>query len=45
MILRKGDKGDSVKNLQNLLGIIIDGDFGPNTEKAVKKFQKKKKFP
>tara|TARA_B100001123_G_C15187941_1_gene978087 strand:+ start:93 stop:878 length:786 start_codon:yes stop_codon:yes gene_type:complete len=41
MILRKGDKGDSVKNLQNLLGITIDGDFGPNTEKAVKKFQKK----
>lgn len=37
--LRKGDKGEDVKNLQIALGIESDGIFGPNTEKAVKQWQ------
>lgn len=45
--LRKGDKGESVKAVQTLLigrgyscgGTGADGDFGGNTEKAVKAFQ------
>lgn len=45
MILRRGDKGNDVKNLQYRLkkvlnrNIIVDGDFGPATESAVKLFQ------
>lgn len=39
--LKKGSKGDDVKKLQSLLGLKADGDFGPNTEKAVKEFQAK----
>ena len=39
--LRRGSKGDAVKQLQSLLGITADGIFGAQTEKAVKDFQKK----
>ena len=38
--LRIGDKGDDVAFLQEKLGIVADGDFGPNTLAAVKHFQK-----
>lgn len=37
--LRKGSMGDSVKQLQQALGIVADGNFGPSTEIAVKAFQ------
>jgi len=43
--LRRGSKGETVEHLQtrlNFLGygqLLVDGDFGPATEKAVKKFQ------
>lgn len=40
MILKKGSKGDEVKELQRLLHLQEDGIFGPLTEKAVKDFQK-----
>ena len=40
-ILKLGSKGVSVKELQKLLGLTADGDFGPKTENAVKNFQKK----
>jgi hypothetical protein len=40
--LRLGDKGDAVIELQNLLGIKPDGDFGPKTKRAVIAFQKSK---
>ena len=46
-VLKKGSKGESVKELQRLLekkGFDpkgIDGDFGNNTEKALKNFQTK----
>ena len=39
MLLKKGSKGDDVKELQKLLNITVDGDFGPATELAVMKFQ------
>lgn len=39
MVLKKGDKGPKVKEAQILLDIPADGDFGPQTEKSVKKFQ------
>lgn len=38
-VLRRGSKGEAVRELQNLLGIKVDGDFGPATERAVKAFQ------
>jgi peptidoglycan hydrolase-like protein with peptidoglycan-binding domain len=38
-ILRRGDSGVSVRTLQRLLAIKIDGRFGPATEEAVKSFQ------
>jgi peptidoglycan hydrolase-like protein with peptidoglycan-binding domain len=41
MIIKKGMKGAHVMEIQSALGITIDGDFGPKTEKAVKDFQKK----
>jgi hypothetical protein len=37
--LKVGSKGQAVKNVQTLLGLKADGDFGPGTEKAVKSFQ------
>lgn len=41
--LKIGASGDAVKELQMLLdGILIDGDFGPITKKAVVAFQKSK---
>jgi len=40
-VLKRGAKGPKVKKLQYDLGVQpADGDFGPATEKAVKKFQK-----
>ena len=41
MILKLGSKGEEVKELQEALGILSDGIFGPGTEKSVKEFQKK----
>lgn len=49
-VLRRGDKGESVKAMQRLLiangyncgGYGADGDFGAATEKALKSFQKAK---
>lgn len=39
--LKKGSKGDDVKQLQRALHLYEDGIFGPLTEEAVKQFQKK----
>jgi hypothetical protein len=38
--LRKGDHGDAVAELQRMLGIDDDGDFGRITETEVKDFQR-----
>ena len=40
-ILKEGSTGSLVKDLQKKLGIAVDGDFGPNTRKAVVGFQVK----
>jgi putative chitinase len=37
--LRRGSKGEAVKQMQQKLGIPADGDFGPGTEAAVRKWQ------
>lgn len=37
--LRRGDKGPQVVNMQRALGIAADGDFGPGTETALKRWQ------
>lgn len=39
--LRKGASGEDVKQLQTLLGVAVDGEFGPKTEAAVKAAQAK----
>jgi hypothetical protein len=51
IILRKGDKGKVVREIQGLLNskagkliVTPDGDFGGKTESAVKEFQTKMKF-
>lgn len=48
-ILKKGSKGPEVRKLQEALNkngfkLKVDGDFGKNTEDAVKKFQKTAKL-
>lgn len=40
-MLRKGDQGASVRELQARLGLTVDGAFGPKTEAVVKTFQTK----
>jgi hypothetical protein len=40
MQLKLGSKGKYVEELQVILGITADGDFGPKTEKAVKDYQR-----
>jgi hypothetical protein len=37
--LKKGSTGPSVRYLQSVLGLKVDGQFGPITDRAVKKFQ------
>lgn len=41
MILKKGSKGEEVKQLQTKLGLAADGVFGPGTEKQLKAWQTK----
>ena len=39
MLLKKGSKGEEVKEVQKVVEVNVDGDFGPATEKAVKAWQ------
>ena len=41
MLLKNGSKGEDVKQLQTLLGLSADGNFGPMTETKVKEWQAK----
>jgi len=43
--LKRGDKGSDVITLQNKLGILADGHFGPVTEKHVERFQLSNNLP
>ena len=36
LLLKKGSVGNEVRQLQKLLGVAVDGDFGPLTETALK---------
>ena len=38
-IFKRGDTGPEIAEIQKLLGIITDGDFGPATQRAVITFQ------
>ena len=40
IMIKKGDRGEQVKEVQQMLGITADGIFGSGTESSVKKFQK-----
>jgi lysozyme family protein len=43
-VLRRGDEGEAVKQLQTMLKIKADGYFGPDTEAAVTEFQGARKL-
>ncbi|MFN2298305.1 MAG: peptidoglycan-binding protein [Anaerolineales bacterium] len=40
-LLRRGSRGERVTALQRTLGVKADGVFGPNTERAVRDFQRR----
>jgi hypothetical protein len=42
VMVKRGDRGDAVTQIQAALGIPADGIFGPQTERAVKRFQRRK---
>ena len=42
MILKRGDRGEAVKAIQEKLGLGADGIFGSQSEAAVKEFQRSK---
>jgi hypothetical protein len=39
VIVKRGDRGSAVRAIQQELGILADGVFGPVTERAVMRFQ------
>jgi peptidoglycan hydrolase-like protein with peptidoglycan-binding domain len=41
-VVKLGSTGESVKYVQTILGLKVDGQFGPITDKAVRAFQAKK---
>ena len=43
-ILRLGAKGNAVRFVQMIVGAEVDGDWGPNTDKAVKAWQERYKL-
>jgi peptidoglycan hydrolase-like protein with peptidoglycan-binding domain len=42
VIVKRGDRGSAVRQIQSRLGIPADGVFGPQTERAVRRFQRAK---
>jgi len=42
VVLKRGDRGKSVRKLQDALDVSADGVFGSQTERAVKRFQRSK---
>jgi peptidoglycan hydrolase-like protein with peptidoglycan-binding domain len=45
VLLKQGTRGNCVRKLQERLGITVDGQFGPGTEKAVRDYQQKNGLP
>ena len=41
VLLFRGSEGPQVAELQRQLGVTVDGDFGPETEAAVRDFQRR----
>ncbi|HEV2874135.1 MAG TPA: transglycosylase family protein [Thermoleophilaceae bacterium] len=41
VVVKRGDRGDAVRKVQEALGVGVDGVFGPVTERAVKRFQRR----
>jgi hypothetical protein len=41
-LVKRGDRGAAVEQIQGALGIAVDGVFGSLTERAVKSFQREK---
>jgi Transglycosylase-like domain/Putative peptidoglycan binding domain len=42
VVVKRGDRGSAVRQIQSKLGIPADGVFGPQTERAVRRFQRSK---
>lgn len=43
--LKRGSTGEAVERLQAELGVTADGEFGPQTERAVRAFQRSRGLP
>jgi peptidoglycan hydrolase-like protein with peptidoglycan-binding domain len=43
-VLRRGSVGNDVRVLQQLLGVTVDGSFGPQTEQALVAFQTRRQL-
>ena len=41
VVVKRGDRGSAVRSIQQELGITADGVFGEQTERAVKRFQRR----
>jgi peptidoglycan hydrolase-like protein with peptidoglycan-binding domain len=41
VVVKRGDRGAAVRSIQRELGILADGVFGEQTERAVKRFQRR----
>jgi resuscitation-promoting factor RpfB len=41
IVVKRGDRGSAVRSIQHQLGVPSDGVFGPQTERAVKRFQRR----
>lgn len=39
LLIRSGDTGDKVREIQTIVGVEVDGVFGPRTEAAVRQWQ------
>jgi resuscitation-promoting factor RpfB len=44
VVVKRGDRGAAVRKVQSALGVAADGVFGAQTERAVKRFQKRKRL-
>jgi Transglycosylase-like domain/Putative peptidoglycan binding domain len=42
VVVKRGDRGSAVRQIQSKLRIPADGVFGPQTERAVRRFQRSK---